>query len=284
MLRKVWVLILFSGLMGCATSDDLVEVAETSETHHATLTILSEMVSSIDVIEDLSTSDSFFFKKSNSFLPDDVGIVYIDNTYDDGDGLELELDFGMLGEMPHGILCKDGKYRAGVVKLKLNKPFNEYDAELEIEFDDEEPFYSGDGGHMVKFTGDIELTRAGTSVLSIATEDLVTTKNNISNTIKCELEIKKVQDVGIGLLNDVNELKGWMALHGDGRTVEVNVTSPLKKRYLHDCAKHIVSGTIDVTLSNSASDIVIDFNPYHNEACDNDIAVTVNGKTVIDTY
>lgn len=271
-------------LIGCTNTDDYVEIAETSEPHHSTLTILSEVVSSMDIIEDLATSDPFFFKKSDLFLPDAVDVVYLDNTYDDGDGLEVELNFGELGTMPHGILCKDGKYRAGVLKLKLNKPFHKKEAELEIEFDDDEPFYTGDGEHMVQFVGDIELERAEKEGLVVIAKKLQVAEGQNSHTIECELVINKVQDVGIGLFNDVNEIKGELTLHGENRTIEVEIVTPLKKKYLNECAKHIVSGTLDVYHSNSASDIHIDFDPYENEACDNDISVTVNGKTVIETY
>lgn len=283
MLKKVWVLIGLLFLLGCQDDSTFVDIAESSAPHQTTLQVVSELISTVDVMDNLAATHELLRKKGDDFLPDVVDIIFLDTKFDDGDGVEVEIDFGPLGNTPLGVLCKDGIYRAGKIQLLLDKPYSEPDATLAIRMPKENPFYSGDGEHLTKFTGLIMLNREDDKNVSLSTKELVAANGTGDNDVRAELEISKNNDL-LGLLNSELEFDGWLEIEGARSKVLIEVIEPLLKKYIHSCAKYVVDGELDIELSNSASHIEVDFDPFEDQACDNEIEVTINGKSIIETY
>jgi hypothetical protein len=56
------------------------------------------------------------------------------------------------------------------------------------------------------------------------------------------------------------------------------IQSPLIKRFVADCARQFVAGTIELTNSNAKA-MLINYDPSGTAACDNSASVMVNGHT-----
>ncbi|PCJ67725.1 MAG: hypothetical protein COA58_00900 [Bacteroidetes bacterium] len=269
---------------GCIDEAPIIEVPETTDNTQASLAVLSEVLSTFDIIQDLTSRNEFFMKKDASLLPNDVLYIPLDTSYTDGDGIELLLDFGDLGKTPYGLLCKDEKYRAGKIKLSLSKPYTEIDAILKIEFLATHPFYSGDGSVMNKLGGVLSLSRVSDDEVRLQSSKLTVEKEDVLREVFTDLSIHSIKDNGIGLLNDELSFSGEISVtYGELQTTLVT-KEPLEKHYTLACAKHIVKGIFDVNQSNSASEIEVDFDPDNDAACDNKVAILINGKRVMYHY
>jgi hypothetical protein len=284
--KKFFLAVLFiSGLFwsGCNELPP-IEIPISSAETTTSLEALSEIISTFDIVEDMVSRSDLFQKKDDSFLPSNVIIYFTDTSFLDGDGVEAMMDFGELGDAPHGVLCKDQKYRAGRIWLNLNKPYDENDARLNIVLSDEQPFYTGDGQDMAELKGMLSLTRASDSELLLHCSDLTYTKEDEEYNFKSTLSISHIKDQGEGLVNDQVEYAGDITVCQDTDTVYLTTDIPLHKDYGLDCAKHIVEGNINAELSSNNAEISIDFDPYSDGACDNKVRITINGKSTIQEF
>jgi hypothetical protein len=283
--------LLFRGLLlsllaiavGCQ-EEPILEIIETGESSQISLNAVSEILSTFDIVQDWSTGDLLYFKKEESLMPSDVVISYLDTSFIDGDGIQLGFDFGFLGQSPHGLLCKDGKYRAGYFTVSLNKNPRDIDAKLVIEFPDDNPFYSGDGESMTEISGAMVLKRISDDELKLTTSQLSVIENKEERLVDATIAIRELADNGYGIVNDQLSFDGTLSVTDSDLTISLTTTSPLRKNYTLECAKNIVEGKIDMTISNSISAIDIDFDPDSDAACDNKVAICINGKTVIYRY
>ena len=271
-------------LLGCVDEGPVIEIPETNQETQKSLSVLAEVISSFDIVQDVVSSSEFFVKKNESFLPSEVKFIPIDTSYQDGDGIELILDFGGLGDEPHGLLCKDEKYRAGTIKLSLDKPYNKIDAVLTVEFPTINPYYSGDGSAMNKLNGTLKLTRISDDEVKLTCSKLSVRESETLHDVVSNLSIRSIKDVGLGLVNDELTYSGEIVISTESSNIVLVTTEPLLKTYTLDCAKHIIKGKFDVELTSSASEIEVDFDPYQDLACDNEVAITANGKRVIFKY
>lgn len=281
-LFRILILILV-GAVGC-TDLPIVEVEETDETAHSSLGALSEVLSTFDIVQDFAMSSDLLNKKDESLLPSSVLISYVDTSFNDGDGIELIFDFGALGAAPHGVLCKDEKYRAGEFVLKLNKPYTDSDARLKIEFGKENPFYSGNGQTMSNLDGSLTLLRSSFNEILLKCSDLVVQEEDIIQSIEANVSVMQEEDFGPGLLNDELTFAGYVNVTEGSIVTRLKTTTPLYKNYQMGCAMHIIKGEMDVEMSSSKSEIHVDFDPFDDMACDNKVELTINGKSVLFEY
>lgn len=271
-------------LFGGCTEEPVIEIQESNKSTLTSLETLSELISTFDILDDLASSHDAFKKKENELLPSDAKITYHDVLFIDGTGVDFEIDLGNLGSEPSGLLCKDGKYRAGKILVKITRPYSEIGTIMTIEFPKERPFFSGDGSTMERFVGVVKLKREDDDEITLTTESLKSGKSGEESNVNANLLITKEVDNGLGIFNDIVLFDGELKIENTTNSVELKSIAPLKKVYSLICAKNIVAGELSVKLSESISDIYIDFDPDNDEACDNKIAMSINGKSVIHNY
>jgi hypothetical protein len=271
-------------LAGSCVDEPLVEIPVTETATTSSLAEMSELISTFDIVVDLISTSDMFMKKGESLMPNEAVFEYIDSTFNDGTGIEILVDFGALGDTPQGLLCKDEKYRAGKMRLVLDKPYILPDAELIVSFDKENPFYTGNGQQMIEFTGKFYVTRVGLTDLKLHCANLNGKTGSEEFTINTVLDVKTTKEVGLGLVNDELSFQGEIKVTNAQTEVLLSTTEPFYKNYTLDCAKHIVTGIMKVNQSDNKSEITVDFDPEQNKACDNKVALTVNGKRIIYTY
>jgi hypothetical protein len=283
--------LLFRGLLlsllvtaGGCQEEPILEITETDESSQISLNVVSEILSTFDIVQDWSTGDLLYFKKDESLMPSDVVILYLDTSFIDGGGIKLGFDFGFLGQSPHGLLCKDGKYRAGYFTVSLNRHPRDIDAKLVIEFPDDNPFYSGDGESMTEISGAMVVKRISDDELKLTAARLSVIENKEAKLVDATIAIRELADNGYGIVNDQLSFDGTLSVTDNQSTISLATTSSLRKNYTLECAKNIVEGQIDVNISNSISAIDIDFDPDNDAACDNKVSLCINGKKVIYHY
>ena len=283
--------LLFRGLLlsllaiaGGCQEEPILEITETDETSQISLNVVSEILSTFDIVQDWSTGDLLYFKKDESLMPSDVVVSYIDTSFIDGDGIKLGFNFGFLGQSPHGLLCKDGKYRAGYFTVSLNRHPQDIDAKLVIEFPEDNPFYSGDGESMTEISGAMVIKRISDDELKLTTAQLSVIENKEAKRVDATIAIRELADNGYGIVNDQLSFDGTLSVTDNQLTISLATTLPLRKNYTLECAKNIVEGKLNVNISNSISAMDIDFDPDNDAACDNKVSLCINGKTVIYRY
>jgi hypothetical protein len=277
------VLPLFFCFSGCI-EETIIEVTETHAGTEQSLQAYNELLSTYDIIEDFVSSVDMFMKKDESLLPPEVVVTVIDAIYTDGDGVEVVLDFGELGAEPHGLLCKDKKYRAGKVRITADKPYGDSGAKVSITFPEDNPFYSGSGDKMMRIDGNLIFQRMEDNLVNMHCTSLQFYDGEEEISLVTDLMIEKTNDAGAGIIDDEMSLSGEMLLETVTGQVKLTTVSPLKKKYTLDCAQHIIAGHLDVDQSNSVSKITVDFDPMLDEACDNKVSITINGKTLFYEY
>jgi hypothetical protein len=270
-------------LSGCK-EEPIIEVSENNDNTEQALRVYSELLSTYDIMEDFISSTDVFTKKDETLLPPEVIITIIDKDFYDGDGVEVVLDFGPLGDEPQGLLCKDKKYRAGKILLTANKPYEFPDAEISITFIENSPFYSGSGDNMIRIGGDLHVRRIGEQTVKMHCSALEIKDGDDEITVITDLLIEKTKDGGMGILNDEISINGKILLQGESGDITLSTLEPLIKEYTLECAQHVVEGQLDLQQSSSKSEVTIDFDPLMDRACDNKVSITINGKTLFYEY
>lgn len=264
---------------------DVTEVKETSLPAEHLISSISEVYSTFDVIDDFISNNEFFFKKDELLIPNSVEVVITDSSFLDGNGVSFILDFGHVGSVqPHGVLCKDNKYRAGKIFVEITAPYA-LESELIVHFDSSEPYYSGDGATMYAFTGTMSIAK-DLDKYEIYSEDLtIESTEGSSLRFECDNVLEKTANPGAGILNDVMEINGsFHIVLQDGSKYVAEISRDLVKNYTYGCVKNIVEGEIKMELDYSASEISADFDPYDDSACDDLVEITINGKSFIHQY
>ena len=270
-------------IVGCK-DDNRLEVSINSESTEVSLSLLTEVLSTFDIVSDLSSSNVLFVKKDKSLLPNGLVINYIDTTFQDGNGLKIELDFGDLGEEPHGQLCKDNKYRAGKMMITVNRPMSQLNATLEVSFSEEFPYYTGNGKKMVKLVGQMGLLRKSETEIILTIKDLTTSIEEKNHAIAATFSVQTLQDGGLGIVNDELSFSGTISVIDSTSGLLFSTTNPLIKNYALTSAKYILDGDLLAVLPETHSTMHVDFDPDKDRACDTKVALIVNGKRVIYTY
>lgn len=287
MKRKfVYILLGLSLFWGACDSQDFVEVKESTEPVEMFLRTVTEFYSTFDVLDDFISTEELLGKKDERLLPNSVQFVVTDSSFTDGDGISAYLDFGDLGaQAPYGVLCKDNKYRAGRIYFMLNLPYSYPLAQLNIIFDSDKAFHSGDGTDMMKFEGDFTIGKFGPHSIILKSSPLkLTDPTGHTVDLLCNNVVEKYVDNSRGVMNDEIGVKGDFTLKDGSVTYVGEVSEALRKNYTPSCISNFISGVFTFESSNSHSEIEADFDPFDNQECDNLVSVTINNKRSILTY
>jgi hypothetical protein len=266
-------------------SKDKLEVLETITSAEDNSTVESEFSAAFDLGDDVSSTDGRLKKGGTAILPNGAVFTITDSLFTDGDGKEFNINFGPLGTTaPLGKLCGDGRYRAGKIHFTLSAPYLNVGSVLTINIAESDNYFGGDGTQMTQISGKKVITRTAINKLTVQVIDGKAINDKGTVTWNADRVITKTLDSGPGLIGDIFEITGnasGINRHGDPFTVTIDL--PLKKKVESGCAQTFVKGKL--TLKNTATnkEILIDYDPYNNEACDRVAKATINGKERIYT-
>ncbi|MBN3035687.1 MAG: hypothetical protein JW861_08880 [Bacteroidales bacterium] len=217
-------------------------------------------------------------------LPSGALVVFTDSLWNDGDGLEFYIDFGELGNTPpRGLLCKDGRYRAGRVDATLSDHFYNTGSVLTITVPLANNYYVGDGTNMAHVSGTKTVTRTDDSTFHVVVTGAQATGQSGTILWSADRYTSRTYDAGPGIWGD--EFTFWGTaegtnINGVGFTATVIESDPLIKKLQLGCATTFVAGVVTIQ-NNNGGTLILDYDPYNDQACDKVAQVTVNGVSRI---
>lgn len=268
----------------CFSCGEAIEELKESITSAEDYALAETQLSGIfDVVDDVSSSDGRLGKTSGTLLPSGAVLVFTDSLWDDGDGKEFYIDFGPKGSLaPFGLLCQDGKYRAGKLNMKLSKPYTQIGAELDIMLTAGDSFFSGNGTDMYQIVGNKRITRTAENILDIQVQNMEI--HDMGSVIRWNSngQIVRTVDAGPGIWMDQFEITGGgNGQNRNGEDFTVTIDEALLKKIESGCAKTFIKGVITLNVTGSGKKIMVDYDPYDNGACDNLAEADINGKKTI---
>ncbi|MCB9261828.1 MAG: hypothetical protein H6607_05580 [Flavobacteriales bacterium] len=230
----------------------------------------------------ISTIDSSLKKSDASIIPGDVSILFVDSTFMDGDGLEIVVDFGPLRNTePQGVLCVDGRYRAGKFTIAMNLPLGSPQFQAEIIINQEDSYFSGNGQEMAQLSGRTIVTLPKENELRIVVENALLKDNLGDISWSSDRRVTQIVDKGKGIWGDSYSITGSASgINRMSQPFTAEITSPLVKKMDLGCAKTFIEGILEITSDNSQN-IQIDYDPYKNADCDQLAEATINGHKTI---
>lgn len=284
---------LLAGILtaGCnKKEDEIQEVMESIQSAEDNAMIETEFSAVFDAVGDvaeLSEPGKDTKETGNSqytVLPGGATVVFTDSLWTDGDGVEFYVDYGPLGdEPPKGLLCRDGRYRAGRIDASLSEPFFEINSVLTITIPTENEYYVGNGADMARITGVKTVTRTDTLTRHIIVTNASATGQNGTIQWNADRYTTRTMDPTPGLWGDTFTTRGnanGINVNNVSFTAEVTAEDPLVKKLQLGCASTFVSGVVTIENENGGT-LALDYDPYDDQACDKVARVTINGNSRI---
>lgn len=280
--RKFFTILLTSLILSNCT-DPVTELKENIFSAQDNALVENEYNSTIEAMTDW-VANTKFYKKGDRIIPGNVQILFKDSSFLDLDGVEGTIDFGAKGKTkPYGLLCSDGKYRAGRIHFTLNKPVELPGSVFQLTIEKSDSFYSGSGDKMNLLSGILSVeNRDGLSLLIKADKLKLSGGDNKTMEWNCNRIIRMIKDAGKGVWGDIYSLEGTAnGTNRMGEKFEVTIEQPLIKKMEDGCSKTFVKGILSIKNSTSDKTIRVDYDPNQDEACDNLIEAEINEKKTI---
>jgi hypothetical protein len=271
------------GLQSCKALEETKESFTSAEDFTTAETVFA---GTFDMADDINQSDGKIKKGSSTILPSGAIFTWVDSVMD-SDGIKYTLDFGSLGSStPKGLLCGDGKYRAGKIHISVSKPYMQVGTTAAVKAETADNYYIGNGIDMFRVEGNLSITRSASDSL-----DIVMTGGKVSNDAgKTALfqgtkAIKRLSDGGVvGIWGDIYQVTGnGGGTNVNGENYTWKISTPLLKNMKVGCSRTFVKGVIEVKNDNVTNALIVDFDPYTNEACDLFARVTYGSQSRIIT-
>lgn len=280
--------------------DDATETTETAEDFSEDMAAVSAM---IEVIQDVvSTESALQMKSGSSILPDRLQpyVVFTDgdSVFTDGDGVQFRLDLGDMasnfefGDEPADLVrgANDVAYLGDLI-IDLNKPFNDPECVIQIEFASRFYVQKGNYRYIIDDYGN------GNNTTS-AREFVFTRVSNTQWNITYDLAIGKAKKGKLASKKSTRTTGNFLLTINDGgqpgmldntiiisgsstgesnskKPYTANITEDLESSPAPCDAEIFTKGRIELKNKDSKFTILADFG---DGSCDNDIEVTLPGN------
>jgi hypothetical protein len=271
------------GFLFSACSDNPNSLKESIISAEDNALVETQLSSVFEMLDDVASSDPKMKKTAGTILPSGANLIYTDSLFTDGDGLEFHIDFGPKGHLaPFGLLCQDGRYRAGILKATLSAPYTSIGAILSLTVLDLDSFYSGNGTDMYQIVGNSVFTRTELNKLTIAMTGMKVKDGASTVTWSSNKEIVRTFDAGPGVWKDHFEITGnGNGTNRNGEAYTVTIDKPLLKKIETGCAKTFVSGIITLEVTSTGKKIIVNYDPYGNGVCDDLAEANIGGNKTL---
>ncbi len=266
-------------LLFTSCKKDATESIQSAEDNAAIETEYSEIY---DVVTDYVSNADRTGKTDDYILPNGANVYFNDTTFDDGDGVDLTLDYGLLnnGSASQGVACRDGRYRAGKIHISMDKRWRDSPT-VNVSISSSDDYYVGDGSKMYKVTGLKTISKTSATSYAVEVTNATMQRDNGTISWNSSRAVNLSHDAGPGWYNDEYEISGSAnGTNANGTTFTVLTQTPLKKRLSLGCLSTFISGKL--LLTNSGSNVLeVNYDSYNDEVCDKAITVTYNGKSKV---
>ncbi len=261
-------ILLVAGINACKgvkdTKDNITSAQDFSSSE-------TEFAGAFDITDDVNQSDGKIKKGGSTLLPSGAIFTWDDSVFD-ATGIEYHINFGPLGTTaPKGMLCGDGKYRSGVIHVKVSNNYLAIGTVATVSSTSMDEYNSGDGTNMFKVEGSFSVTRTAAEQLDIVvTGGKITDGDGKTAEFTGSKTIIRTSGSGTpGMWGDTYEVTGsGNGKNKDGDTYTWKITKALVKKMEVGCAKTFVAGIIEIKNTSANTSLKIDFDPYSNAACD----------------
>ena len=208
-----------------------------------------------------------------------ASVKILDSTFFDGDAIEFEINFGPnnlpLSENQRGF---DGKYRAGIMHIKIQSHYIENTAKLEIEIDKSDNFWVGANPNQPKNIAiSCSTIRQDSKTHSIAIESLdFFGQKKIS--IEGTVQLLKLTSSNPGVIGNKYQILGKGVIKESDDEQSWEIIQPLIKNVVPGCSGEYINGMLELKDSEKSNTTILDYDPFKNESCDRIVRVTIAGK------
>ena len=279
--RLIIPILLLLSLHAC--KEPLVEVQEDFHSVEDNIKAEVQCYATFDVVSDLISTEKLYTNEGSTLLPFGSTLSFIDSSYDDGDGIEVFLDFGELGsQAPHGILCPDGLYRSGRLRVSIEGNFLAREKTILVDFPESSGFHTGDGEQMTAFVGSMKIMQKGLGKHNVKVDQIEVKDASGNLTWSCDHLIEVTHDAGEGQYGDTYEVSGTSTgTNRNGVAYSCSIDANLEKTLEKGCAETFKRGQLSISETERSKNMRVDYDPYGDGACDNAILVDINGKRTI---
>jgi hypothetical protein len=192
----------------------------------------------------------------------------------------LTIDFGSTN-----CLCKDGLYRRGQIVAVFNGNWRTTGSSITITHNN---YFVNDNQHIgtkiITSLGN-ESSTSGNYRYSVQVQNasILFTDGSVRSW-NAQREVERTAGQGTPtILDDEYLVTGSSAgTNRRGTSFTTTIATPLKKVFRAGCARTFIAGTVNIT-NSKGKNLVLNYDPSGNEACDRTASVTFNGHTKIIT-
>lgn len=278
-MKNTLVLILLISVFSACNKDNRITVSSIVSAEDNTL-IESEFISIYDIAQDL-ISNNLDMKKNSELLPGNTLLLFTDSLYSDGDGLKFTIDFGVIkSDFPNGVLCLDGRYRAGILHFKTNKKYEESGFVCEVWAEEVDGFHAGnDGGKLSFISGKKTISRLNNSTFNILVENGKIKNENGIISWNCDRTVEILRENNTIIMVNGYQVTGVSSgINRNGESYTTTIDKPLVKKSKLDCLKTYIIGTTKLIDKKDNGKITIDYDPFNTKACDLVVKATLKSK------
>ncbi len=182
----------------------------------------------------------------------------------------LTLNFGTTN-----CLCPDGRYRRGIIQAVFSGPYRQAGAVVTITHTN---YFVNDNQHL----GTRTINNLGSGSFDMSMQNASIIYANNGGTTSWSSTRRYTRTAGFGtatILDDAYSITGSLTgTNRRGVTYTAAIQQPLVKKFAIGCARHFISGTIQLSNTNGRT-LLLNYDPTGTAACDNVASVTINGNT-----
>ncbi len=240
----------------------------------------TEFAAIYDAVADFSANNGNTGKTGELILPGAARVFFTDSLLSDSDGIVFTIDYGLLnnGGLTKGIICKDGRYRAGKIHVGMTKRWTSFPCIVTISISTADNYFVGNGVNMYQLSGLTTVSRSSETAFTIDISNATFQRDNGTAKWECNRTAAITLNSPGGVWGDEMEIIGTSSgTNKNGVSFTAETVSPLKKVISLSCLETFVKG--EWQLSSGGNTFTVNYDPDNNEHCDRKISVSVNGKT-----
>jgi hypothetical protein len=277
-IRFTFMLTLLGMLFFSSCKREFLESIQSAEDNAQIETEFSQI---FETVADFAATDGRTAKTDDFLLPSGAIVTFTDSLFNDGDGIDFKVNYGPLnnGGSSKGRLCKDGRYRAGIINVGMSSRWSEIPCVITIAISSTDQYFAGNGTNMYQITGTKTITK--TSATSYTVEVLNATLQRDNGVVSWNEErtITKTKDPTSGWQNDEYTITGSAdGINANGDAFTAQTTTPLVKLMSLGCLSTFITGKISVTNSNGKV-LSIDYDSFGDAACDKTATIYYNNRS-----